>query len=80
LRHTFTHLYAQVIQQDGGFTVNIRMLNDWECEGRAWGQEIATSIEMASEMIEQVAAQFSIPPHCISIKLVMENFKDGTRH
>ena len=76
---TYTRLQARITQEDGGFTVNIRMLNDGDPDN-AWGQEIAESIEMASSMIAEVAAQFSIPQDGISICLVMRNFKDGTRH
>lgn len=78
--HSFTRLHAQVTQENGAFTVSIRMLNHLKHDGRAWGQETAASVEMASTMIGQLAAQFSIPQNAISIKFVMENFKDGTQH
>ena len=63
---TFTRLHAQ--------------LNHLNNNDRAWGQEIAVSIDMASVLIESVAKQYSIPENCISINIVMDNFKDGTLH
>ena len=78
--HSFTRLHARITQENGGFTVSIRMLNHLKHDDRAWGQETAASVEMASTMIGQLAAQFSIPQNAISIKFVMENFKDGTQH
>lgn len=77
---SFTRLHARIIQENGAFTVSIRMLNHLKHDDRAWGQETAASVEMASTMIGQLAAQFSIPQNAISIKFVMENFKDGTQH
>ena len=76
----FTRLHARITQENGAFTVSIRMLNHLKHDDRAWGQETAASVEMASTMIGQLAAQFSIPQNAISIKFVMENFKDGTQH
>jgi hypothetical protein len=46
----------------------------------AWGIETASSIEVASTMIGQLAQRFSIAQNCISIKIVMDNFKEGTLH
>jgi hypothetical protein len=77
---TFTRLHAHLTEEDGSFTVNIRMINHLKPEERAWGQEIAATIEMASSMIGSVAKEFSIEQNCISIKIVMSNFKDGTLH
>lgn len=56
------------------------MHNHANSEDRAWGVETATSIEMASGMIGQIAEQFSIPQNCISIYIVMNNFREGTLH
>jgi hypothetical protein len=77
---TFARLHAHLTEDDGAFTVNIRMINHLKPEERAWGQEIAATIEMASSMIGSVAKEFSIEQNCISIKIVMSNFKDGTLH
>jgi hypothetical protein len=76
----FTRLNAQIIQEDGAFTVSVRMDNHENSNDRAWGQEIAASFDMASAMIESIAKQFSILENSISIKIVMQNFKDGTLH
>jgi hypothetical protein len=77
---TFTRLHAHITEEDGAFTVRIRMLNHVKPEERAWGQEIVATIDMASSMIGSVAKEFSIEEKCISIKIVMSNFKDGTLH
>ena len=77
---TFTRLHARIIEEDGAFTVRIRMLNHLQLDESAFGEEIAATIDMASLMIESVATQFSIAKNCISIKIVMSNFKDGTLH
>jgi hypothetical protein len=77
---TFTRLSARITEEDGAFTVNVRMLNHLKLEQRAWGQETATTIDMASSMIESLAKEFSIAANCITIKIVMSNFKDGTLH
>jgi hypothetical protein len=78
--HAFTRLHARITQENGAFTVSIRMLNHLKPDDRGWGKETASSVEMASTMIGQLAAQFSIPQSAISIKFVMENFRDGTQH
>ena len=77
---TFTRLHARIIEEDGAFTVRVRMLNHLKLDETAFGEEVAATIDMASVMIESVATQFSIAQNCISIKIVMSNFKDGTLH
>jgi hypothetical protein len=77
---TFTHLHAHITEEDGAFTVNIRMINHLKPDERAWGQEIAATIDMASSMIQCIAKEFSIEQNSISIKIVMSNFKSGTLH
>jgi hypothetical protein len=76
----FTHLNARVTQEDGAFTVSIRMYCTSSDEDRAWGEEIAPSIESAGEMISGVAERYAIPQQCITIHLVMTKVSDGTRH
>jgi hemoglobin-like flavoprotein len=78
--HAFTRLYAQVTEENGGFTVSVRMFNHENQIDNAQGHQLARSIEMASEMISDLATQFSIPQSCISIRFAMANFKDGTLH
>jgi hypothetical protein len=76
----FTRLHAHIVEEDGAFTVRVRMLNHLK-EGQSyWGEEIAETFEMASLMIKSLAHQFSIPQNCISIKLAMRRFEDGTLH
>ena len=77
---TFTRLYAHIIEEDDAFTVRVRMLNHLKQDERAYGEEIAATFEMASLMIDSLASQFSIPQNCISMKIVMRHFKDGTLH
>jgi hypothetical protein len=76
----FTRLYAHIVEEDGAFTVRIRVINHLNREQRAWGEEIAETIEMAGTMISSIADQFSIPQQGISIKIVMGRHKDGTFH
>ena len=64
----FTRLHAHITEEDGAFTVNIRMVNHLKPEERAWGQEIAATIDMASSMIGSVAKEFSIEQNRVSIK------------
>ena len=76
----FTRLYARIREEDGAFTVSVRLQNHLKQTEAAWGQEIAASIEIASSMIGAIAQQFSIPQKCISIDIGMDNYRDGTRH
>jgi hypothetical protein len=76
----FTRLHAHIVEEDGAFTVRVRMLNHLKQGQSYWGEEIAATFEMANLMIGSLANQFSIPQDCISIKLVMRRFKDGTLH
>ncbi len=79
-RPSFTRLHALITEENGAFTVSVRMHNHLKENDKAWGIETAYSIEMASAMIGQIAEQFSIPQNCISINFIMDNFKDGTIH
>lgn len=76
----FTRLHAHIVEEEGAFTVRVRMLNHLKPEESAWGEEIAETFDMASVLIGSLASQFSIPQQCISIKIVMGRFKDGTLH
>jgi hypothetical protein len=77
---TFTRLEARILEEDGAFTVRVRMLNHLNHDQCVWGEEIAATIDMASLMIGCLARQFSISESGISIKITMSNFKDGTLH
>jgi hypothetical protein len=77
---SFTRLHAHIVQEDDAFTVRVRMLNHLNQDQCAWGQEIAATIDIASSMINLLAKQFCISENCISIKIVMDEFKEGTFH
>jgi hypothetical protein len=79
-RYNFTRLHADIVEEEGAFTVRVRMLNPLKKNDAAWGEEIATTFELATAMIGALASEFSIPENCIFIKIVMSRFKDGTMH
>ena len=79
-KSSFTRLEAHIVEENGAFTVRVRMLNDLQQGESAWGEEIAASFDLASMMIETLACEFSIPQDSISLKIVMARFKDGTMH
>ncbi len=76
----FTRLHAKIREEDGAFTVNVRLHNHLKLEEMAWGQEIAASFEMASLMIGSLAREFSITQESISIEIRMEDYRTGTQH
>jgi hypothetical protein len=76
----FTRLHAHIVEEDGAFTVRVRMFKHLRNNEACWGEEIAATFDMASLMIGSLASQFSIPQECISIKIFMRHFKDGTIH
>ena len=49
-------------------------------ESTAWGEEIADSMESASEMIAGLAASFSIPQDRITLEIRMDDVAQSTRH
>ena len=77
---SFTRLHARIVEEDGAFTVHVRMLNHLKTEERAFAEEVAATFDMASSMIGSLASEFSIPPDCISMKIVMRNYRDGVFH
>ena len=76
----FTRLYAKIRQEDGAFTVSVRLQNHLKPNEAAWGEQVADSIEMASSMIGGLAVEFSIAQEFISVDIRMDNFRDGTLH
>ena len=76
----FTHLTACVSEEEGGFTVQVRLYHQTKPENRAWGEEVADSFETASAMLGDLAAAYSIPQSHITISVLMENAREGTRH
>ena len=76
----FTRLHAHIVEEDGAFTVRVRLFNHLNQVESAWGEEIAGSFDLASSMIGALADQYSIGPRCVAIKIVMRRFRDGTIH
>jgi hypothetical protein len=76
----FTHLSANVSEDDDGFTVQVKLYDEAKPEKGVWGEEIAESIEAASAMLDELAAAYSIPQACIKINVRMANVREGTRH
>ena len=76
----FTRMNAKIVEEDGAFTISVRIFNHLKQEESAWGQETAATFEMASLMVGSLASQFSIPESGVSIKIVMQRHRDGTVH
>jgi hypothetical protein len=76
----YTRLDARITENEGAFTVSVRLLNHRKKGEGAWGEEIASSIDIATAMIDSIAEQFGIGQKGISVKIIMENFKEGTFH
>ena len=80
--HRFTHLFARITEEDGSYVIQVRLHNDvtGSPDDAAWGEEIADSIETASEMIVVLATRFSIPQNRITLEIRMENNAENTHH
>jgi hypothetical protein len=76
----FTHLAACVSEEEGSFTVQVRLYHEAKPENRAWGEEVADSFETVSAMLGDLATAYSIPQTHVKISLLMENAREGTRH
>jgi hypothetical protein len=76
----YTHLFACISEEDGGYTVQVRLYNSTKPENTAWGEEITDSFETASVLVANLAAEFSIATARVKIEIRMEKTKDGTRH
>lgn len=76
----YTNLFACIIEEDDGYTVQVRLTNHVQPRRAAWGEEIADSFETASVMITTLAAEFSIPQAGIRIQIRMQKMADGTQH
>ena len=79
-KHSFTRLQARILHENGAFTVRLQLYNHLKTGEFAGGEETADTIETASSMIAGLAKQFDIPQPGISINIIMENYRDGTRH
>ena len=79
-KRAFSRLHAVISEEDGCFTVSVRLENHRNRSETVWGQEIARDMEMASFMLDSLAKEYSIPQKWISINIRMEKFRDGTLH
>jgi hypothetical protein len=77
---TFTRMDARILQEENVFTVTVRLFDHRRKGEAAWGEEITTSIDSASLMIDAIAQKYSISQKHISVSIVMDSFKDGTFH
>ena len=76
----YTHLSACVRQEDGCFTVQVRLYDEAKPKKGIWGEEIADSIEAASALLDVLVEAYAIPQDCVKIRLQMDNAREGTRH
>lgn len=76
----YTHLSACVSQEDGCFTVQVRLFDEAKPKKGVWGEEIADSIEAASALLDILAETYAIPQERVKIRLQMDNAREGTRH
>lgn len=79
-RPDYTNLFACIIEEDHGFTIQVRLTHHVRPHQGAWGEEIADSFETASVLITALAEKFSIPRAGIRIEIRMQTIADGTRH
>ena len=77
---TFTRLDARILQEENVFTVTVRLFEHRRQGEGAWGEEITTSIDSASRLIDAIAQKYSISQKHIAVSIVMDNSKDGTFH
>jgi hypothetical protein len=82
VKSRFTDLFARITQEDDGYVVQIRLHNAATPQpgNAASAEEIADSIESASEMIADLAAKFSIPQDRITLEIRMDDIAANTRH
>lgn len=76
----YTHLSAQITEEEDGYTVQVSLYNQGKPESIARGEEITDSLETASMLVAALAAEFSIPEERIKIEIWMHKTADGTRH
>ncbi len=77
---SFTRLDARILQEENVFTLTVRLFDHRRQGEGAWGEEITTSIDSASRMIDAIAQKYYISQKHISVSIVMDNSKDGTFH
>lgn len=76
----FTNLSARISEEEDGYVVQVRLYSRTIPQNTAWGEETADSLEMASEMVGAIAAEFSILQACIKIEIRTQDPRQGTRH
>ena len=76
----YTDLFASIAEEDGGYTVHVRLYDKASPQNAAWGEETADSLEAASMLVDAIAAEFSIQQANIKIEIRMHNMRSGTRH
>ena len=76
----YTHLFASISEEDGGYTVQVRLYHEMSPRNAAWGEELADSFESASMLIAGLAAEFSIAQAHIEIEIRLDELAAGTRH
>ncbi|HEY7244442.1 MAG TPA: hypothetical protein VH678_11240 [Xanthobacteraceae bacterium] len=79
-RSAYTHLFAWIIEEEGSFTVQVRLSSNSNAESTAWGEEVTDCFETACMLISTLAAEFSISTDRVKIELRMDNSREGTRH
>ena len=77
---SFTSLFACICEEEDGYTIQLRLLNEAQPQYNVWGEEIADSFEAAATLISSVAAQFSISQERIRIQIRMLDITEGARH
>jgi hypothetical protein len=76
----YSHLFACISEEDGGYTVQIRLYNAAKPSKAAWGEEIVDSMETASMLVAALATEFSIPQGRIKIEKRMQDLTASTHH
>jgi hypothetical protein len=76
----YTSLFAYIIEEEDGFTVQVRLTSHFRPQQVAWGEEIADTFETASAWIVALAEQYAIPEAGITIKVRMQELVESTRH
>ena len=76
----FTRLHACIVEENGAFCVRVRLRNHSDEAESAWGEEIASSIEMATRLVNALADAYAIERTHITMSIVMDRYKDGTFH
>jgi hypothetical protein len=76
----YTRLFACISEEEGGYTVQVRLSSEMNPEDSAWGEERVDSFETASGLVAALAGEFSIAQACIKLEIRMYDPKQGTRH